>query len=145
MKLDNLNSLSRVFLSELERCVANGMFFARQTDHLIVTIPAKSPEVGDLTVHLDGDEVIVNVGPHYHTHFETYTIEAETPEARELEAAKDAVRFIRDVLDEKVRFRGQFAHGRCLNFSSWYPEKSEGIRRLLGADEVIDYAWSGRV
>lgn len=145
MESYNLDNLSRSFLSELERCVSITVFSISFADHLVVTIPAKSPEVGDLTVHVNADEVVVHIGQYYHTHFETYTIEAATPGESEKVAAGDAAHFIRDVLEQRVRFRAQFAHGRCLCFSSWYPGKSDGIRRLSGAEEVIEYVWSGRI
>jgi hypothetical protein len=55
-----LDSLSKRFLTELERMVPRSNFQTDFTDRFIVTIPARDIEVGDITVWLEG-EITVTV------------------------------------------------------------------------------------
>lgn len=147
MKLfDNLDNLSRSFLAELERLVPREVFRTEFSDRLVVTIPARNQDVGDITVWLDADEVTVGIGQIHHTHFEVYAQSpSETLQEREQAAAERAAQFIHDFMDEKIRVQVQFEHGRCLGGGSWYPELSEPIALMLGADEVREYVWSRRI
>ena len=140
-----LDHLSQRFLCELERIMSRESFRTEFTDRLIVTIPARDPEVGDITVWLDGDEVTVGIGQLHHSHFEVCAQPEATLDAREQEAARSATSFISDILDERVHFQVQFENGRCRGSSSWYPEHSERLRTLSGVDEVREYVWSHRV
>src|SRR5262249_14426951 len=115
------------------------------TDRLVVTIPARNAEVGDITVWLDGDEVTVGIGKLHHCHFEVYNQTPPTLDAREQAAAESAASYVGDILDERVHFLVQFQAGRCRGSSSWYPEHSERLRPLSGVDEIREYVWSHRV
>src|SRR5687767_7169197 len=64
------------------------------TDRLVVTVPALHPETGDIVARLDGDEVTVSLGEHFHCHFETYIDETGSLAERERLAAERAVDFI---------------------------------------------------
>ena len=139
------DSLSKRFLAELERLVPCDSFRTEFTDRLVVTIPARDAEVGDITVWLDGDEVTVGIGQLHHCHFEVYTQTHPTSDEREQAAAESAASYVRDVLDEKVHFQVQFEAGRCRGSSGWYPEHSERLRPLSGVDEIREYVWSHRV
>jgi hypothetical protein len=140
-KLDNL---SQRFLSELERVVPRDGFRTEFTDRLVVTIPARDGEVGGITVWLDG-EVTVCIGQLHHSHFSVETQSAPTLDEREQAAAESAASYVRDILDDRVHFQIQFEAGRCRGSSSWYPERSERLRRLSGVDEIREYVWSHRV
>jgi len=140
-----LDSLSQRFLSELERFVPQDGFRTEFTDRLVVTIPARDVEVGDVTVWLDGDEVTVGIGKLHHCHFEVYTQTGPTLGEREQAAAESAASYIRDILEDRVHFQVQFEAGRCRGSCSWYPEHSERLRPLSGVDEIREYVWSHRV
>jgi hypothetical protein len=141
-KLDNL---SQRFLTELGRVVPYDSFRTEFTDSLIVTIPMRNTEVGDITVWLDGGEVTVGIGKLHHCHFEVSTEREPTLDGPELSAAESAASYIRDILDDKVHFQVQFEAGRCRGSSSWYPSLSERLRQFSGVDEVREYVWSRRV
>ncbi|MFO0962640.1 MAG: hypothetical protein U0625_06995 [Phycisphaerales bacterium] len=143
--MPKLDTLSQRFLSELERVMPRDGFRAEFTDRLVVTIPAKHAEVGDITVWLDGDEVTVGIGQLHHCHFEVCIQTDPTLDEREQAAAESAARYIRDILDERVHFQVEFEAGRCRGSGSWYPEHSERFRPLSGVDEVREYVWSHRV
>ena len=148
----NLDNLSRTFLAELEVFVPRAMFRTVFTDSLVVTIPARNQEVGDITVWLDDGEVTVGIGQIYHIHFEVFT---ETPSLptlaeREQTAAQSAAEYIRDFMADKIQVRVQFRGGSCLGASHWYREDTGPIGQMLrgemlGADEIRDYIWSGRI
>jgi len=137
--------LSCEFLTQLRRVLPDTAFRTALTDGLVVTIPFRCEEVGDITVWLEGGEVTVEIGQLNHTHFRVYTQSAPTPDECERVAAEMAVDYIRDVIEERVRFRVQFAAGRCLASSSWYPEHSDGGLPLPRAEEVREYVWSRRI
>jgi len=138
------DSLSRKFLDELERLVPRDGFRTEFTDGWIVTIPARDPEVGDITVWLTG-EVTVGIGKLHHSHFEVETQTAPTLDEREQAAAESAASYIRDILDDRVHFQVQFEAGRCRASSSWYPEHSGRLRALSGVDDIREYVWSHRI
>lgn len=140
-----LNHLSREFLAMLQRVLPDMVFRTAFTDQLVVTIPFRSQEVGDITVWLDEGEVTVGIGQFHHSHFQVSTQSAPTLDERERVAAEIAANYIRDVIGERVRFRVQFAAGRCLASSSWYPEHSDGGVRLSRAEEVRKFVWLGRI
>ena len=141
----NLDHLSQSFLSELERVVPSGGFHTEFTDRLIVTIPARSAEVGALTIWLDGDEITVGIGEIHHTHFMVDCEPGETLEAREIATAVATANYIADVLADRVRFQLQFEKGRCRVALTWYPGLTQPPHRVTGADEFRNYVWSGRI
>jgi hypothetical protein len=109
----------------------------------IVRIPAKAPEVGDIVVRNDGDELTVCIGRIAHRHFEVYCATGATEQDRQREVAQDAAQWIQDVLAERVRFRVEFEAGRVIAGSSWQIEHHDGGRWLTRTDEVREYTWSG--
>ena len=137
-----LDHLSLEFLANLQRAFPADAFRTEFTDRLVVTIPARAPEVGDITTWIDGDEITVAIGDIHHSHFEVYTQLADTLDERERLAAESAAEYIRDIIEERVRFCVQFQHGRCLGSSSWYPEHSDADPPLSRADEIREYVWS---
>jgi hypothetical protein len=109
----------------------------------IMRIPAKASEVGDVVVHIDSDQLTVCVGHIDHTHFEVYCARGATEHERQREMAEDAVKWIEDVLAERVRFRLQFEAGRLVAGGSWCVEHDDGGRWLKRADEIREYTWGG--
>jgi hypothetical protein len=137
-----LDNLAREFLAQLRRALPNLAFHTAIPDSLTVTIPARSAEVGDITVWFDPNEITVEIGKLHHSHFGTYMASGPTLAERERVAADMAVEYIRDIIEERVHFRVQFAHGRCLGSNSWYPERSDGGQPMSRADEIREYVWS---
>ena len=137
-----LDHLSRELLAQLHRVLPAKALRTEFKGRLVITIQARVPEVGDITIWLEGDEITVGIGELHHSHFEVYTQSADTLDERERLAAESAVEYIRDIIEERVRFRVQFQQGRCLGSSSWYPEHSEVGPPLSRADEIREYVWS---
>jgi hypothetical protein len=111
---------------------------------IILRIPAKVAEVGDLTVHDNGKELTVYVGRIDHRHFEAYCEAGRTQREQEQQAAEGAVQWVQAILGDRVRFRNQFKAGRLIAGSSWLTEHQEGGPLLEFADEVREYTWNGK-
>ena len=143
--IHNLDNLSRKFLCGLKQVFSPDVFRSEFTDRLIVTIPARDTEVGDMTVWLDGVEITVGVGKLYHGHFEVNWESLPTLDEREDATVETAINYIRDVLNDRIHFEVWFEAGICRGGRSWHPDCSEQTCPLAGVDEVREYVWSHRI
>lgn len=109
----------------------------------ILRVPATAPEVGEIVVRNDGDELTVYVGHIDHRHFEVPCATGATEQDRQREVAADVAGWIQDILAERVRFRVEFEAGRLVGCSSRHTEDHDGGRRLTRTDQVREYTWSG--
>jgi hypothetical protein len=135
-------SLAREQLSRVFNSLLPDAFKPHLTGdtEIIMRIPASAPEVGDLLVYNEGDELTVEVGAIDHRHFEVYCEVGSQPE-RERKAAQAAIDWIQEIISEQVRFRNEFTAGRCI--AGWYPECEGGEWLIDTADEFREYTWSG--
>lgn len=106
-----------------------------------MTIPAKTPTVGDLTVWDDVDELTVEIGEFHHRHFSERHAEGDSRADRDLNAAKSAAEFIHDVLNDLVRFRVEYTDGRVRSSSSWYPIRDTEADVIAG-NTCVEFCWS---
>ena len=90
-----LDSLSRRFLTEVREAFPDRCLDIKVTDRLKVVFPAEHPDVGEIHVWLDREEVTVGIGHFYHTHFETYLDESLPKDDAEAQAVAEAIAFIR--------------------------------------------------
>ena len=67
------DSLSKMFLADLESHIPDCRKFIVESDRLELIIPAKSQETGELHIWLDGDEITIGIGQYFHTHFDTFS------------------------------------------------------------------------
>jgi hypothetical protein len=108
--LGEIDSLSERFLTELSLRSELGPSRVSKTDRVEVVFPAKDPEVGNIHVWLDGDEVTVGIGESFHTHFESYLDSSVSKEEGEFEAIRSALDFISDFMKGRlildVKYRG---------------------------------------
>ncbi len=153
-----LDSLSQRFLAELNWFFPETDLDITYTDRLEVVFPAKHPDVGEIHVSLDGDEITVGIGTFYHAHFETYLDDTMPKEEAEAQAVSDALRFIQDFIQDKtvlsLIFRGNQPIGANLSHSDSAPACScmatFGIKdlfaRIFGWNRKYkSYKWSGPV
>ena len=104
-----------------------------------VTVPALHPETGDIVVRLDGDEVTVRIGGHFHCHFETYLDEG-VPQARGEElAATRAVEFIEVFMADSIVVRVRREGGRVVSAGTHSVDTQEASPDV----NESDYLWSG--
>jgi hypothetical protein len=124
-----------VFFKELQEVVPDYEQLVKMTDRPELVIPAQHPETGELHVWLDGDEVTVGIGEYFHTHFSIYDYSSDIRRDNEKEAAGKAVRFIQDVLADRVVF-----HVFSRSTGSYY-RTSHNPPSLKPGDR--EFIWSG--
>jgi hypothetical protein len=105
----------------------------------IATFPAAHPDVGDLVIHDDGDELTLYVGNFTHVHFNNYD-EALAEEERSQRIAEELVAFLEDVFAERVEFFG--SHGGGGGCRGRTKERVVVSKLFFGAQT---YVWSGPV
>ncbi|MCI0739396.1 MAG: hypothetical protein L0Y72_10155 [Gemmataceae bacterium] len=96
--------------------------------------PAIHPEVGDIQIYDDGDELTVVAGNFTHGHFSNYD-EKLSPEQKASEIAEDVVSFLEALFADEVVFWG--SHERC---GGWY---NIGEDSSSWAKDDKKYVWSG--
>jgi hypothetical protein len=134
-----LDSLAREFRAAFQRRLPHVDACEEFADRLVVTIPALHPETGAIVVWLDGDEVTVGIGKHFHCHFETY-LDQGIPEAQRARlAAQRAVDFIALFMADAIVLRISRQRGRVVSAMTVAPTTLESSP---GPNET-DYLWSG--
>ncbi|MBS1583235.1 MAG: hypothetical protein JST66_13635 [Bacteroidetes bacterium] len=98
-----------------------------------VTFPAEHPEVGDVQLHDDGDEITLIAGRFTHGHFSNY--DGISLVEKEQAIAKDVIDFLSDLFADRVVLWGSHQGG-----GGWRvidPATYEGSKRRN------EYVWSG--
>jgi hypothetical protein len=127
-----LDSLAQEFRKAFQHRLGHVLRREEFTDRLVVTVPAIHPETGDIVARLDGDEVTVGIGAHFHCHFERY-FEKE----RGRLAAEDAVDFIASFMADSIVLRVRRDRGRVV--SAW-TQSVDAPATSPDANET-DYLW----
>jgi hypothetical protein len=138
-QIASLDALSGAFLDEFRRMLPIAAHKEEITDRLEVTIPSIHPEVGDIVARLDGDEITVSIGQHFHCHFSTYLQDRSSADNVERATAREAVEYIADFMAGDVILRLQF-EGESLRSSETYYRHIEV--KPPGPDDR-EYGWSG--
>jgi hypothetical protein len=134
-----LDSLSRLFRATFRDRLPDAAAIESFDDRLVVTIPAKHPATGDVVVRLDGDEVTISIGSHFHCHFDVHFDEERPLTERERLAAIRAVDFITGFLADGMILRVR-REGDSVVAAEVSPLRD--IKRPPVAGET-DYLWSG--
>jgi hypothetical protein len=134
-----LDSLARKFRAVFQQRLGDMQPREEFTDRLVVTVPALHPETGDIVVWLDGDEVTVGIGEHFHCHFETYLDEGVPQAHREGLATERAVEFIEAFLADSIVLRVRREGGRVVSAGT-HPVDTQQASPDAGE---TDYLWSG--
>src|SRR5256885_23827 len=107
-----------------------GMRIGEPADPIAV-FPAAHPEVGDVTIHDDGNEAIVHVGDITHGHFGW-----DDPNRTDAEAAQavteQLVRFLKDLFADRVLLWKQSGNGA----GGWYLLGYNNSSSLMSPDDV---------
>ena len=107
-----------------------------------LVIPAAHPDVGDLRVRDDQEELTISVGPH-HWHVTLSYYEEQTKEPHipfGAGTANAAIDDLHAILGNVTIFRERNANGRIEHTMSYGPEYSKRSPLLPGERE---YRWSG--
>ena len=112
------------------------------TDCYELIVPAAHPDVGDLRVRDDEEELTLSVGPHHWhvtlSHFDEQPQEPQIPFAAG--AANAAIDDLRAILGNVTIFRMRQANGRSEHTMSYGPEYP---RRLPLQPGEREYRWTG--
>ena len=143
MKLDEetiskLDPLAQAFLRKVRPVLSGGPYGERVTDRLQITIPARSALVGDLEIYLDGDEITMYLGHHTHCHFSLYMAEGD-PDPEETTSA-EAVKFLTDLLEDRVVMWSRTVDGKPTSGGSYYL----GAEHTLRSSDADSFLWSGK-
>ena len=106
----------------------------------VVTFPAAHPDVGDLTIHDDGDEITVYLGNFTHVHFDNDDDGLGKAE-RSAKIIEKLMGFLDDVFADRVEFFGSHVGGGGCRMRS---SQQRGVisKLFFGAKT---YVWSGPV
>ncbi|MDR3455881.1 MAG: hypothetical protein P4N60_00425 [Verrucomicrobiae bacterium] len=104
-----------------------------------VIFPGVHPEVGDIGIHDDGDELTVYAGNFTHGHFSNY--DENLSEAQKAEQiAEDVVAFLKSVFADEIIFWGSHMGG-----GGWRQRSKPNpfwSKLILGKPKK-EYVWSG--
>jgi hypothetical protein len=101
----------------------------------VASFPAAHPEVGDLQIHDDEEELTVSVGQLTHGHFSPNN-DQEPLEKREEEVINRVMEFLDAVFNDQVEF---WSAGKM---GGWHPRAKDPVLRPPDARR---YVWSGPV
>ena len=136
---DRLDSLACEFRTALRRQLSEVDVSERFTDRLVVTVPARHPETGAIVVWLDGDEITVQIGQHFHCHFETHLDEGVAPTEGERLAVQRAVDFIVEFMADSIVLRVSRQRGRVVSAATHIADAA----LPSPSPNQTDYLWSG--
>lgn len=105
-----------------------------------VTFPAAHPDVGDLAIYDDGDEITVYLGKFTHVHFDHNDDEPSEAE-RSAKIVEKLIAFLDDVFADRIEFFGSHTGGGGYRVRG---SRQRGVisRFFFGAKT---YVWSGPV
>jgi hypothetical protein len=101
----------------------------------VASFPAAHPEVGDLRIDDDGDELTIAVGQLTHGHFAPRSCHRPAHE-REEELIERVLAFLDEVFHDRVEF---WTAGK---FGGWHPR---GAEPLAPRPNMRRFVWSGPV
>lgn len=104
-----------------------------------VIFPCVHPEVGDIEIHDDGDELTVCAGNFTHGHFSNYN-EKLSKEQKAEQIAENVITFLKDVFADQIVFWGSHRGG-----GGWHQrsQSNKFIRTGSFAEAKKEYVWSG--
>ena len=112
------------------------------TDCDSLRIPAREQAVGDIVVSFESGEVSVFLGDITHCHFTPYEADDKFPGCTAEQAATDAVRFIREVVEDQwVIWCWADGRGGCYKPDG---DDEESANSPLPGEEVKYFRWSGK-
>ena len=104
----------------------------------LAIVPAKHPEVGDVLMYDDGDELTLRIGEITHRHFGNYD-EHRSPEERAARIATNLVNLLRDFLLDRIEI---FANGIFVGGFRVRSNRRRGLLSKLFFGRKT-YLWSG--
>jgi hypothetical protein len=126
-------TLSDKLIPKLLACFPDRDLRLHQGNQPVASFPAAHPEVGDLLIYDDEDELTISVGSLTHGHFSPNNYQ-EPLEKREEEVINRAMEFLDAVFKDQVEF---WSAGKM---GGWNPRGEDPVQR---SSEARSYVWSG--
>ncbi len=111
-----------------------------EDDQLVLTLPAANPEVGELTIWIDEDEITIGIGEHFHCHFPTYLHDDVAPSNAQQEAVEQAVAYVLDVLNNRIVLQIHSEGGQVRWSGTYHLDRYPEWKTSPGTRQ---YLWSG--
>jgi hypothetical protein len=128
------SKLAEKLLVELQAQFAKQGLTMHEGDSPWVSFPAAHPDVGDLRIHDDIDELMVEIGKLTHGHFISYD-DTVSRDANEAMIVARVVEFLESVFADRIEF---FVSGRT--GGGW---RERGILGPVGNPNERVFVWSG--
>ena len=136
---ERASPLARRFRGMFAERLGHLQYFEEYTNRYELFVPAAHPDVGELRVRDDGDELTISVGPH-HWHVPLDHFDDVTPDARVELAAGVAVGDVQRLVEGRTVLRVQ-RHGSRIGSTMEYDIDHPHIRPL--AVDEVEYLWTG--
>jgi len=136
--LEKASPLARRFRALFVERLGHLGYTEEFSDRYELAIAAPHPDVGELRVRDDGDELTISLGPH-HWHVPEYMFDGETEARRPDLAAEAAVEDVRGVVEGRTVLRVARRNGRIGSTMTYDPDAHVPP---LAADET-EYTWTG--
>jgi len=105
-----------------------------------MTVPAAHPDVESMTITFDDEELTVQIGAHYHCHFDLFRYGLGGERAKDTEQIDPALDWIRSFLDGHIVLEIRKVDGRYAGGST-YP--SAGLDDARVPPGFERFTWSG--
>lgn len=142
-----------VLISELKKRFPTRSYQEGSSPETIAVFPAAHPDIGDVTISDDKDEIIIEVGKISHGHFACYDSSLSVSQRENL-ITRDVINFLEDLFSDRVLLwaseSGAGGWKRMKNptdikrISEW-----KGFKELLESGVIQDdgryFLWSGPV
>jgi hypothetical protein len=136
--LGQLSQLARLFRERFHARLQTVVHEEHFTDRYELVIRAAHPDVGELRVRDDGDELTISLGPH-HWHVPSFH-EGELVGSMLDDVVEGAVQKIEDVLLHRTILRVSWRNGQ-IRSTMTYSVNHEGVAPV--AEWEKDYVWRG--
>jgi hypothetical protein len=131
-------SITSHLLPKLAATFRAGSFRVSEGSQPVAVFPAVHPDVGDVEIHDDGNELTVVVGKFTHSHFANYDEGIDDAE-RATRVVDALVEFLNDLFGDRIELYGSHESGGGTRHLSHGPRGVISRTFLRGQS----YVWSG--
>ena len=128
-------TLSEKLIARLSARFPNRRLRLHQGKQPVASFPAAHPEVGDLHIDDDGDELTISVGQLTHGHFSPITYQTPSQKSDE-EIIERLIAFLDEVFNDQIEF---WTAGRM---GGWHPR---GAEPSVQRPNMRRFVWSGPI
>lgn len=121
---EKLDELSKKFFIKFVSIFSDIDYTYDYDNQLIIKIPEKNRDFGSMVIHCDKDEIVICLGSHFHTHFDTYSFSSKASSIIMDQVTLEAIGFTRDVLDDKVVLEVEMTGNQLISSNIYHIDKN---------------------